>query len=88
MNLFYQKLKATNLYIHKIKKSGKTDKDNKIYYHLFSLISYNLRRFLLNKETRNRNPEKIFRPKTACVFVNYHVSVFVYLPFPLRPLGG
>ena len=57
-NKIKRSLRGIDKYIHKIKKSGKTDKDNKIYYHLFSLISYNLRRFLLNKETRNRNPEK------------------------------
>ena len=57
-NKIKRSLRGIDKYIHKIKKSGKTDKDNKIYYHKFSLISYNLKRLLLNKETRNRNHEE------------------------------
>ena len=51
-------LKGIDKYNNKIKKRGKNDKDNKIHYHLFFLISYNLKRFLLNKETRPRKKEE------------------------------
>ena len=47
-------LKGIDKYKNKIKKSDKNDKNNKIFFHLFFLISYNLKRFLLNKETRPR----------------------------------
>ena len=51
-------LRGIDKYLHKIIKTCESYKNNKIYFHLFSLISYNLRRFLLNKETRNRNHEE------------------------------
>ena len=47
-------LKWIDKYKNKIKKSDKNDKNNKIFFHLFFLISYNLKRFLFNKETRPR----------------------------------
>ena len=51
-------LKGIDKYNNKIKKRGKNEKDTKIHYHLFFLISYNLKRFLLNKETRPRKKEE------------------------------
>jgi hypothetical protein len=51
-------LRGIDKYLHKIIKPCESYKNNKIYFHLFSLISYNLRRFLLNKENRNRNQEE------------------------------
>ena len=51
-------LKGFDKYIDKIKKSDKNDKLNKIYFHKFFLICYNLKRFLRLKEARNRKKEE------------------------------
>ena len=51
-NKIKENLERIDKYINKIYKN------NKIYFHCFVLIAYNLNKYLQNKETRNRNEKQ------------------------------
>ena len=53
-NKIKDNLERIDKYIDKIYKSDKIYKNNKVYFHCFVLIAYNLNRFLMSKETRNK----------------------------------
>jgi len=51
-NKIKENLERIDKYINKIYKN------DKIYFHCFALIAYNLNKYLINKETRNRNEKQ------------------------------
>ena len=67
-NKIKENLERIDKYINKIYIYNKKNK-NKIYFHCFFLIAYNLYRFLIMKEKRNRNKftDKQENGKTCCL---------------------